>query len=122
MSWFLKALKNYAGFSGRSRRKEYWFFILFYIIFFMVLAFLDGLLGTFSVETGIGVLTGIFILGMIVPNIAVTIRRLHDTDRSGWWILICFVPFVGGLVLLVFMILSGTQGNNQYGPDPISEG
>jgi len=122
MSWFLKALKNYAGFSGRSRRKEYWFFILFYMIIFMVVAFLDGLLGTFSAESGIGVLSGIFILGMIIPNIAVTIRRLHDTDRSGWWILIAFVPFVGGIVLIVFMVMGGTQGSNQYGPDPIAEG
>jgi uncharacterized membrane protein YhaH (DUF805 family) len=122
MSWFLKVLKNYAVFSGRARRKEYWFFVLFYAIFFMVAAFLDGLTGTYNAEIGMGVLTGILILALLVPNIAVTIRRLHDTDKSGWWILIAFVPFVGGIVLLIFMVMGGTQGDNQYGPDPLAEG
>jgi len=118
MNWFLEVLKKYAVFNGRARRKEYWFFYLFYIIFIIVLVLIDGVTGTLDEGTGIGVLSGIFILAMIIPGIAVTIRRLHDTDRSGWWILISLIPFIGGIWLLVLMVLDGTPGQNQYGPDP----
>jgi uncharacterized membrane protein YhaH (DUF805 family) len=118
MNWFLEVLKKYAVFNGRARRKEYWFFYLFYIIFIIVLVMIDGVTGTLDEGTGIGVLSGIFILAMLIPGIAVTIRRLHDTDRSGWWILISLIPFIGGIWLLVLMVLDGTPGQNQYGPDP----
>lgn len=118
MNWYLEVLKKYAVFNGRARRKEYWFFYLFYLIFFMVLAFLDGMTGSFSETAGIGMFTGIFILAMIIPGLAVSVRRLHDTDRSGWWILISLIPLIGGIWFLVLMVLDGTSGQNQYGPDP----
>ena len=118
MNWYLEVLKKYAVFSGRARRKEYWFFVLFNFIFAVVLAFIDGMIGTFDPETGYGVLSGIYGLVVIIPGIAVTIRRLHDTDRSGWWLLILFIPLIGAIWLLVLMIIDGTPGENQYGPDP----
>jgi uncharacterized membrane protein YhaH (DUF805 family) len=118
MNWFLKALKKYAVFEGRARRKEYWFFILFYMIIVFVLALIDGVTGNINEETGLGPFSGIFILAMIIPSISVTIRRLHDTDRSGWWWLIPLIPLIGAIVIFVFMVLDGTSGQNQYGSDP----
>ena len=112
MSWYLEVLKNYAVFDGRARRKEYWMFFLFNLIVAFVLGFVEAIVG------GPGVLGLLYSLGVIVPGIAVTVRRLHDTDRSGWWILIGFVPLLGGLVLLVFMILDSADGSNDYGPYP----
>lgn len=120
MNWFLDVLqKRYATFTGRARRAEYWNFVLFYILIFMGLSVVDFFIGIFSFGQGIGILGGLFALGMLVPSIAVTVRRLHDTDRSGWWILIGAIPFFGGLILLVFMCLSGTPGDNRFGSDPI---
>ena len=118
MNWYLAVLKKYAVFSGRARRREYWFFALFNIIISIVLGVLDVMLGTASKGTGIGLLSGIYTLAVIIPALAVTVRRLHDTSRSGWWILIAFVPFIGGLVLLIFMILDSKPGANDYGPNP----
>ena len=118
MNWYLEVLKKYAVFGGRARRKEYWFFVLFNFIFAVVLAFIDGMTGTFNAETGIGVLSGIYGLAVFIPGIAVTIRRLHDTDRIGWWLLICFIPLIGAIWLFVLMVIDGTPGQNQYGPDP----
>jgi uncharacterized membrane protein YhaH (DUF805 family) len=92
--------------------------VLFNFIFAVVLAFIDGMIGTFDPETGYGVLSGIYGLAVIIPGIAVTIRRLHDTDRSGWWLLILFIPLIGAIWLLVLMVFDGTPGQNQYGPDP----
>ena len=113
MNWYLDVLKNkYALFSGRARRMEYWMFTLFNVIISFALGFIEGILG------GPGILGLIYGLAVLIPGIAVTIRRLHDTDRSGWWLLIIFVPIIGALVLLVFMILEGTPGENQYGPNP----
>ena len=112
------AVKNYAGFTGRARRKEYWFFILFYLIFSIVLMFVDGATGSLNANTGIGLFSGIFTLAMFIPSLAVAIRRLHDTDRTGWWILINFLPLIGSLIFLVFMVLDGTPGDNRYGPSP----
>ena len=88
------------------------------MIFALVLAFIDGMVGTFNPETGFGVLSGIYGLAVMIPGLAVTIRRLHDTDRSGWWWLICLIPIIGVIVLLVFLATDGTSGQNQYGPDP----
>ena len=117
MSWYLEALKKYAVFGGRSRRKEYWYFLLFNIIVAIVLAWIDALLGTFS-SSGIGVLSGIYGLAILLPSLAVTVRRLHDIDRSGWWILINLFPLIGSIVLLVFAVSEGTPGSNRYGPNP----
>lgn len=118
MNWYLEVLKKYAVFSGRARRKEYWFFILFHLIISFVLGFVDGLVGTFNADLGLGLLGGIYALAVIIPSIAVSVRRLHDTDRSGWWILICLVPIIGAIVLLVFMVLDSKPGENRYGPYP----
>jgi uncharacterized membrane protein YhaH (DUF805 family) len=118
MNWYLEVLKKYAVFDGRARRKEYWFFYLFYFIFAFVLMIIDGMTGTSNEETGIGVLSSIFVLAMIIPGLAVAVRRLHDTDRSGWWIFISLIPLIGGIWFLVLMVLDGTAGQNQYGPDP----
>ena len=118
MDWYLSVLKNYVGFTGRARRKEYWFFHLFNVLIAIALGVLDSMLGTFNAQLGYGVLSLVYILAVIVPSLAVSFRRLHDTNRSGWWLLLAFVPLIGGLVLLVFMILDGTEGTNDYGPDP----
>lgn len=126
MDWMLMPLKRYAEFSGRSQRMEYWMFVLFQVIVIVALMLLTGIMGAiFGSEDGeLGVVGGlmaiimfVFIFGLIVPTIAVTVRRLHDQDKSGWWYLLNFVPF-GGIVLFVFMCLDGTPGPNQYGPDP----
>jgi len=118
LSWYLEAIKKYAVFSGRSRRKEYWYFVLFNIIVSIVLGWIDALLGTRGSYAGAGLLSGIYGLAVIIPSLAVTVRRLHDIDRSGWWILIGLVPLIGVIVLLVFALLDGTPGDNRYGPNP----
>ena len=114
MNWYLAVLKNYAEFSGRARRKEYWFFFLFNFIIAIVLSAIDAALG-------LGFLYMLYALAVLIPGIAVTIRRLHDGDRSGWWILIGLVPLIGFIVLLVFMVLPGTEGDNQFGSDPLKQ-
>lgn len=118
MNWYLEVLKKYAVFSGRARRKEYWFFVLFNIIISIVLAVIDGVTGSFSPEAGMGLLRGIYTLAVLIPGIAVSVRRLHDTERSGWWLLIALVPLIGAIVLLVFMVQDSKPGQNQYGANP----
>ena len=113
MNWYLEVLKKYAVFQGRAGRKEYWYFILFYILTYIVLAIIDGMTGTFS--DGIGLLSGLYSLATLIPSLAVAVRRLHDTNRSGWWLLISLVPIIGAIVLLVFMVQESQPGNNQYG-------
>jgi uncharacterized membrane protein YhaH (DUF805 family) len=124
MSLMFQPLKKYAEFSGRARRSEYWLFTLFIILveiaYFILLSVIGG--GTRGNMNPIGmVLSGLyflFVLGIIIPSLAVSFRRLHDTDRSAWWLLIALLPFIGGLVLLVFTVLPGTNGPNKFGPDP----
>ena len=118
MNWYLEVLKKYAVFSGRARRKEIWFFVLFNIIISIVLAVIDGVTGSFSPEAGMGLLGGIYTLAVLIPGIAVSVRRLHDTERSGWWLLIALVPLIGAIVLLVFMVQDSKPGQNQYGANP----
>ncbi len=118
MNWYLKALRNYAVFSGRGQRMEYWMFGLFYLIFAIVLAIIESILGIGG-EAG-GLLSGFFLLAMLIPSIAVTVRRLHDTDRSGWWLLIALVPLIGAIIFLIFMVQDSQAGENQYGPNPKS--
>ena len=118
MSWYLKVLKNYVGFSGRARRQEYWFFVLFNFIITLALIFVDVLIGSLNPQTGMGVLSGLYSLGVFIPTFAVTVRRLHDTSRTGWWLLIAFIPLIGAIVLLVFMFLDSKSGTNEYGSDP----
>ena len=118
MNWFITALKKYAVFSGRSRRSEYWYFILFYLIIYIALSFIDGVTGTFDAKSGIGLLTAIFSLALLIPSLAVSVRRLHDTDRSGWWLLIGLVPLIGAIVLIVFFVQDSGAGTNRFGPNP----
>lgn len=118
MDWYLEVLRKYAVFEGRARRKEYWFFILFNVLISFVLGIIDNMLGLIMEGVGLGVLGLLYGLFVLIPSIAVTIRRLHDSDRTGWWFLIAFVPLIGGLVLLIFMVLDGNRGRNRYGEDP----
>lgn len=118
MEWYLKALKNYVGFSGRSRRKEYWMFFLFNLIALIIAMVLDNILGLASATTGYGPIYGLYALATLLPSIAVGIRRLHDTDRSGWWLLLCFIPLIGAIVLIVWMATDGTTGDNRFGSNP----
>ena len=118
MSWYLEVLKKYAVFDGRARRTEYWMFFLLSLVISVVLILIDRLIGTFTYQAGFGLLQGLYSLAVLIPGLAVTVRRLHDTGRSGWWILIALIPFIGGLVLLVFMVLDSQPGENQYGPNP----
>jgi uncharacterized membrane protein YhaH (DUF805 family) len=118
MSWYLAVLRKYAQFSGRARRKEYWMFALFNMIFTVVLAFLDQLLGTVIEGAGVGILGSIYGLAVLLPGLAVVIRRLHDVGKSGWWYLIILIPFIGAIWLLVLMVTDSQAGANQYGPNP----
>lgn len=118
MNWYLDVLKKYTVFTGRARRKEYWMFFLFNLIVLFVLSAVDAMTGTLSEASGLGLLSGIYALGVLLPTIAVAIRRLHDTNRSGWWLLINFVPVIGSIVLLIFMVLDSKPGPNKYGPNP----
>lgn len=119
MGWdyYMQALKKYAVFSGRSRRKEYWFFVLWYTIIIIGLGILDSILGTQTAK-GIGLLGTLYGLALLIPSLAVTVRRLHDTGRTGWWILIGLIPILGWIVLLVFMFLDSQPGSNEHGPSP----
>src|SRR5918998_3267591 len=112
MGWYLEALKKYAVFSGRSRRKEYWYFVLFNLIVSLVLSAIDALLGTFS-SANVGLLGGIYGLAVLIPSIAVSVRRLHDIDRTGWGGLISLVPLVGWIVLFIFHVQDSTPGPNR---------
>lgn len=119
MEWMLLPLKRYADFSGRSRRKEYWMFVLGVLIAAIVLGIVESVLGLSGMVGHVyGPLTLIFLLAIIVPSIAVQVRRFHDQDKSGWFVLLALIPFVGGLIVLVFMCLEGTKGPNRFGPDP----
>ena len=117
MQWYLKVIKNYLGFSGRAHRTEFWMFVLVNLVICIVIGMVEGVLGIRSAETGVGPLTSLYSLAVLLPSIAVAIRRLHDIGRSGWWLLIGFVPVVGGLVLLVFYCLDSVP-DNEYGPNP----
>ncbi len=118
MNWYFEVLKKYAVFNGRARRKEYWYFFLFNFIITIVLAFVDGVTGSFSAEAGMGLLGGIYMLAILIPGIAVSVRRLHDTGRSGGWLLIGLIPLIGAVALLVFLVQDSKSGQNQYGANP----
>lgn len=124
---------KYVTFSGRASRSELWWFVLFYFIVYMVLGFVDSMLfGTvqesgsltggdysFSSSTTTPILSGIFALASMLPSIAVTVRRMHDINRSGWWVLISFIPLVGTIILIVWCATGGDRGENRFGPDPL---
>jgi uncharacterized membrane protein YhaH (DUF805 family) len=112
VNWYLAVLKNYAGFSGRARRTEYWMFFLINLIIVVVL---DVIGMAIKVSTLLG---GIYGLAVLIPSLAVGVRRLHDTGRSGWWLLIGLIPVIGTIILIVFLATEGQPGDNQYGPNP----
>ena len=127
MEWMLMPLKRYADFSGRSRRKEYWMFVLFNILVMFGISIIGAVLGGFapeeSGEMSLGGslmfgLIGIYALAIFIPALAVQVRRFHDQDKSGWFVLLGFIPYIGGLIVLVFMCLDGNKGENRFGPDP----
>ena len=118
MNWYIKVLRNYAVFGGRAQRAEYWFFVLFNAIASIGLLIVDGLIGTYNMQTGLGLLNIVYSLGVLIPSIAVSVRRLHDIGKSGWWLLLLFVPLIGPLVLLVFFVLDSQAVPNAYGPNP----
>jgi uncharacterized membrane protein YhaH (DUF805 family) len=113
--------EKYATFEGRGPRSEYWNFVLFYIVAYVALMIVAAILGAISnvLALIVSIVVLVFALGMIIPSISAGVRRLHDIDRSGWWLLIGFVPLVGFIVLLVFFCSKGTDGDNQFGPDPL---
>lgn len=117
MQWYLEALRKYAVFSGRARRREFWMFTLVNFLISIVLSILDNVLNT-DWSNGYGLLGAIYALALIIPTIAVGVRRLHDTGRTGWWILIGLIPCVGFIVLLIFYLQDGPRSTNEYGPDP----
>lgn len=122
MKWYLKVVRdNYANFTGRARRQEYWMFALFNFIFIIaIIAFSAGL--SSATETpAFMALYFIYVLGIIIPSLAVAVRRLHDVGKSGWFYFIALIPLVGGIWLLVLFITEGDKGTNQYGPDPKAE-
>ena len=123
MKWYLKVVRdNYANFSGRARRQEYWMFVLFNMIFAFLIAFVGGLLGEMFNAPELGMaLYVIYLLAIIIPSIAVLVRRLHDIGKSGAWFFISFVPFIGGIWLLILMCTEGERIENQYGVDPKAE-
>ena len=114
MNWYIEAWKKYAVFGGRSGRQEYWYFVLFHVIAYVLLSIIAGIIGG---RIGGGLLS-LYTAAVSLPGLAATVRRLHDTNRSGWWILISLVPFVGAIVLLVFLAQESHAVENQYGSRP----
>ena len=152
IDWAKRPLQKYADFSGRASRAEYWWFTLALVVAYIVISIVESIVGIDHTVGPYGFLSILLMLGTLVPSIAVGVRRLHDTNRSGWWILVAVIPYailgfmmarsatstdmsgqasvglfgiialIGGVVLLVFMILAGTAGDNRYGPDPYAGG
>ena len=118
---FIEAIKvcfsKYFDFSGRARRSEYWFFYLFTIISSLALGFVEGLIGIFP-NTDQAILANIFSLLVLIPSIAVGVRRLHDTNRSGWWLLLSFAIIIGWIVLLIWYCKDSDEGDNRFGSNP----
>jgi len=117
LEWMLLPLKRYAEFSGRSRRKEYWMFFLFSFILGIIASSIDTLLLGFPLENN-GPVNAIVSLALLIPSLAVGVRRLHDTGRSGWWMLLIFAIIIGWIALLIFFVTDSDSGNNAYGPSP----
>ena len=119
MQWYIDVLKKYAVFDGRARRKEFWMFVLFNTIIGIIISILDRSIGTdFGGRSGGGWLSSLYYLAVLLPLIGVGIRRMHDTNRRGWWILIYLIPCIGWIWFIVLAAREGNAGDNQYGPDP----
>ena len=125
MEYMFMPLRRYVDFSGRSRRMEYWMFFLFVMIVTVILTLLTGTSQSNFGDGGMGFsmqsqspIVLVWVLAIIIPSLAVQVRRFHDQDKSGWFVLLGLIPFLGGLIVLVFMCLEGTRGANRYGEDP----
>ena len=118
MNWYLQVLTNYAGFSGRARRKEFWMFALFSSLFTILAIVLDNIFGIAMQGTIYGPIYFLYMLAILIPALALTVRRLHDVGKSGWFILISLIPFIGAIWLLVLFCIEGVPGQNEYGPNP----
>ena len=118
MHWLIDPFKKYTVFTGRATRSEYWYFSLFTFLITIGLAVIDSALGTVDKTTGQGVLGILWSLFILLPTLAVFVRRLHDTGRSGWWFWIALIPVIGAIVLLVFMCIDSQSEVNQYGANP----
>jgi uncharacterized membrane protein YhaH (DUF805 family) len=118
MNWYLAVLRKYAVFTGRARRKEYWGFALINFIITIVLVAISGMSRGSGLVIILSLVVLLYSLAIIVPSVAVAVRRLHDIDMSGWWMLIGFVPVIGGIALLVLTVLDSNPGENRYGPNP----
>lgn len=117
MEWYVGVLRKYAEFNGRARRKEYWTFVLINMGISLALGAVDGVISA-VVDTDVTVFGGLYGLLVLVPSVAVTVRRLHDTDRSGWWYFIVLIPIIGAVLLIVWLATDGDSGANRFGPDP----
>ena len=128
MKWYLKVMRdNYANFKGRARRKEYWMYTLIFTVLLIALMTIMFSVLSFSDETGIEtgpgvyltvILVIVFLFAHFIPTIALTVRRLHDTGKSGWWYLIVFVPYLGNFVIFIFTLIDGDREDNKYGSNP----
>mgnify|MGYP002700863064 CR=1 FL=1 len=119
MKWYLKVVRdNYANFQGRARRQEYWMFTLFNAIFIFALIIISGMLVEATDSPAVMSIYLIYAIGVFIPSVAVAVRRLHDTGKSGWYYFISFIPLIGGIWLIVLLATEGDNRTNQYGPDP----
>ncbi|QDE31047.1 MULTISPECIES: DUF805 domain-containing protein [Shewanella] len=117
MDWYLKVLKQYFDFSGRARRKEYWMFGLISAVISIILTLVDMGVGLYSDIYGAGLLSSVYSLAILIPSLAVSVRRLHDSDHSGWWLLLVLIPILGILIILAVMCFN-SKDDNEYGPNP----
>jgi len=117
MEWYLQVIRKYASFEGRASRQEYWMFILVNLIITIVISTVESIIDVTISSDGIGAIAIIYMLFILLPSISVGVRRLHDTGRSGAWFLVLFLPFVGGILYLIFMVLD-SHNQNEYGPSP----
>jgi len=112
MNWYIQVLSKYAEFNGRARRSEYWYFVLINVFISLVIFIVDAGLGSF------GLLGILYSLAILIPGLAVSVRRLHDTGRSGWMLLLALIPLIGAIILIIFMIQDSVEGGNEYGQYP----
>ncbi len=118
MNWYLKVINNYRDFGARSRRKEYWMFVLFNIMFSTGAILLDNFFDVTWSDRAYGPLYSLYGLIIILPNLAVLVRRLHDVGKSGWFLLVVLIPVIGFFWLLVLLLTDSNQGENEYGVNP----
>ena len=115
IEWYLSVLKKYAEFNGRARRSEFWYFALMNFLIVIALNIIEMIIGTY------GAISGLYSLAILIPSLAVGARRLHDTNKSGWLLLISLIPLIGAIILIIFFAQEGDSGENQYGANPKSE-